>query len=249
MQLLAYIVVLAVSVSTILLELHWLTSPAPQPKPTVQSSTAPPVRVEGPNVELSPVYPRPEAPRSVGSVTGSPQAPIADVQLVTVKPAEVQPVINESTKGAPETTGSAAPSDTPLVTAASTAAPASQSPPAVVAPPAAKVANVAAKNQCDVAACAGAYSSFRASDCTYQPFEGARQLCVKPPLAGQKAPAKPREANSRKTNGDDARESKKAELQRAVQFLRGRRPSDESLPSQTANEPGGMVLFGRPDWR
>jgi penicillin-binding protein 1A len=33
--------------------------------------------------------------------------------------------------------------------------------------------------QCDYQACARAYSSFRASDCTYQPYGGARRLCEK----------------------------------------------------------------------
>lgn len=31
--------------------------------------------------------------------------------------------------------------------------------------------------QCDVAACGAAYSSFRASDCTYQPYSGPRRIC------------------------------------------------------------------------
>lgn len=39
----------------------------------------------------------------------------------------------------------------------------------------------AASNHCDVQACANAYASFRASDCTYQPFEGARRVCTAPP--------------------------------------------------------------------
>ena len=33
--------------------------------------------------------------------------------------------------------------------------------------------------QCNIEACAAAYRSFRASDCTYQPFEGPRQLCTR----------------------------------------------------------------------
>jgi hypothetical protein len=37
-------------------------------------------------------------------------------------------------------------------------------------------------NRCDVQACASAYQSFRASDCTYQPFEGARRVCEKAPV-------------------------------------------------------------------
>ena len=32
---------------------------------------------------------------------------------------------------------------------------------------------------CDVAACSAAYHSFRASDCSYQPYDGPRQACTK----------------------------------------------------------------------
>ncbi|MDI3469742.1 MAG: multimodular transpeptidase-transglycosylase [Pseudolabrys sp.] len=37
------------------------------------------------------------------------------------------------------------------------------------------------RNVCDVDACARAYRSFRASDCTYQPYFGPRQLCAGAP--------------------------------------------------------------------
>ena len=36
-------------------------------------------------------------------------------------------------------------------------------------------------NRCDVQACSSAYQSFRAADCTYQPFEGPRRVCEKVP--------------------------------------------------------------------
>lgn len=39
-----------------------------------------------------------------------------------------------------------------------------------------------APNHCDVQACSNAYSSFRAVDCTYQPFEGPRRACIAPPM-------------------------------------------------------------------
>ena len=39
----------------------------------------------------------------------------------------------------------------------------------------------ASNNRCDVQACASAYKSFRASDCTYQPFDGPRRVCGKAP--------------------------------------------------------------------
>ena len=41
--------------------------------------------------------------------------------------------------------------------------------------------------QCDVEACAEAFDSFRASDCTYQPFRGPRRMCSFPPSAARGA--------------------------------------------------------------
>lgn len=44
------------------------------------------------------------------------------------------------------------------------------------------LANVAAQETapaCDPSACGQAYVSFRATDCTYQPYEGPRQLCTR----------------------------------------------------------------------
>jgi hypothetical protein len=35
------------------------------------------------------------------------------------------------------------------------------------------------QTQCDLAACAAAYRSFRPSDCTYQSYGGARKQCLK----------------------------------------------------------------------
>lgn len=52
------------------------------------------------------------------------------------------------------------------------------------APPApdasqARAQAIAAPPGCNVKACEAAYKSFRASDCTYQPFEGERRVCRK----------------------------------------------------------------------
>ena len=52
--------------------------------------------------------------------------------------------------------------------------------------------------RCNVAACASAYRSFRASDCTYQSHRGERRLCDKG-VAAADAPmsARPEPANAR----------------------------------------------------
>lgn len=53
---------------------------------------------------------------------------------------------------------------------------------AAVAPDAAAASRADANTtgpQCNVSACADAYVSFSAADCTYQPFDGPRRLCEK----------------------------------------------------------------------
>src|SRR5579885_3429808 len=46
--------------------------------------------------------------------------------------------------------------------------------------PAAPVQTAApAQPKCDIAACSAAFHSFRASDCTWQPFDGPRRFCDK----------------------------------------------------------------------
>jgi penicillin-binding protein 1A len=57
--------------------------------------------------------------------------------------------------------------------------PATQAPPSIEAPSAQAPADeLSAAAQCDYRACARAYQSFRAEDCTYQPYGGsARQRC------------------------------------------------------------------------
>jgi hypothetical protein len=54
-------------------------------------------------------------------------------------------------------------------------------------------------NRCDVQACAAAYRSFRESDCTYQPYDGPRRMCVNPPTPEQQ------QASNRSDDADDLR--------------------------------------------
>jgi len=136
MQFLVYLTVLMASVSTILLEVHWLTSPAPPAKPAIQASASPPTpKTEGPNAALSPVYPKKaDAPPPADSVS--------NVQLSTAAAIPQAAPVPQPGAAAPEQ-------------------------------------QAASGNRCDIQACTDAYKSFRASDCTYQSFEGPRRVCGK----------------------------------------------------------------------
>jgi len=172
MQFLVYLTVLMVSISTVLLEVHWLTSPPPQPKSAVQATqaanvSAQPRKVEGPTAALSPVYPKP-AETTPAAQSSAPQSQPQQSQVSSnPAPAPVAVAVNpEPQKSATETTGVAARADEIRESATASAA---------------SVSATTSNNRCDVQACAGAYQSFRASDCTYQPFEGPRRVCEKAP--------------------------------------------------------------------
>ena len=171
MQFLVYLTVLMVSVSTVLLEIHWLTTPPPQPKPAVQASATPPrPKVEGPNAELSPVYPKKSEPAQPASTQNNVQY-------------NVGPAATGNTAARAETTGAAARADDSSRSASTSPPDNAQNAQAYAAPPKKNAPDEAAasSNRCDVQACASAYKSFRASDCTYQPLDGPRRVCGKAP--------------------------------------------------------------------
>lgn len=99
----------------------------------------------------------------------------------------------------------------PVGTAAAIGSPAWGGPVASAGPSAA-----AAPAQCDRSACASAYHSFRASDCTYQPFDGPRQLCELRPGSADIAVPKKREAAPTQTEaraGPDQSQPVRTEMQ------------------------------------
>lgn len=63
--------------------------------------------------------------------------------------------------------------------------------PAIAAPEPAAVQTPAGQPNCDIAACSAAYHSFRASDCTWQPFDGPRRICDKGSPPQSEAAAEP----------------------------------------------------------
>lgn len=77
-----------------------------------------------------------------------------------------------------------------------------------------------APNRCDVQGCASAYQSFRASDCTYQPMEGPRKFCEKPPAANQRITSAPRDPRLEPTARRPSRDAELRDVERAVRSIR-----------------------------
>lgn len=217
MQFLVYLTVLMVSISTVLLEVHWLTSPPPQPKPAVQAANTPrPVpKVEGPSDALSPVYPK--KPQAVENAATA-QQPAADQSQPQQSQPQQAPAVAQKPQA--ETTGMAARDEE------------SRESSVAVQP----VTN-ASPNSCDVQACASAHRSFRASDCTYQPFEGARRVCEKAPVT---------RSASRDPSIEMRRSAREIQLRDREDRIRAFRDDedDQMGADDSDRDPPGFFLFG-----
>jgi hypothetical protein len=66
-------------------------------------------------------------------------------------------------------------------------------------------ATAASTAHCNIAACSASYRSFRASDCTYQPYEGERRLCTKTQATGRVAAAAHPRGSARRSDLPDER--------------------------------------------
>ena len=185
-----------VSISTVLLEIHWLTTPAPQPKPAVQASAPPPrPKVEGPSAALSPVYPKKLEPALPTPTTSNTAATAEAAQRPVAETTGAATRSDDRSK-----TQSAVPPDNAQKTQAYAAQPKQAEP----------EKTATSNNRCDVQACASAYKSFRASDCTYQPFGGERRICGKAPdqRADREQRNEPqRRSWSRREDSEDSRDA------------------------------------------
>ncbi len=145
-----------------------LTPPPPPPAPAVVAAPQPPAPIAPP----IPVTPEPPPPvvAAPPPVVRTPPKPRCDVSACaaayrsfTESDCTYQPLDGPRrlcSKGVPPAQASATP-DTPPIANPQPAG------------------NPPSNAQCNVAACAAAFRSFTASDCTFQPFEGPRQLCTK----------------------------------------------------------------------
>jgi hypothetical protein len=173
MPLIAYLIAIIVAVGGVAIELELLiNSPPPQPAARTAAvhvgspargarKAEPAVSQPAPDkttADLSPNY-----PANPGG--GLPQADTPSPGLTSV--ANAAPAM--------ATSGPATERPPAEQTAPVSAVAAAKDKPASTEQP----ADQSASNRCDVRACAATYSSFRASDCTYQPFGGDRRLCPK----------------------------------------------------------------------
>jgi hypothetical protein len=275
MQFLIYVVVVLVSISSILLELDWLTKPKVEPRPAVHAASAPapvpPVaalKADGPSVVLSPVYPKkPDAAPAEATASEAPAAP-APVETNGAAPAATAAAGTAAAPASEPDKSANKPSilpsilSAPAMTATTTPTPATATPPPATPKPVAAIPAAAtpvaqqAQNSCDVAACSSAYQSFRASDCTYQPFQGPRQVCVAPPAATHKAAAQTqtRRWQADSQSGSSARQrSKDTELRDVEREVRTITTRDEADDDDDMPSGDGRVIVlqraGPRNWR
>lgn len=293
MQFLVYLTILMVAISTVLLEVHWLAAPEPQPKPAVQTSArAQAPKTEDSNAGVRTVYPKnPDASRPLESdsqaqttdtrqttgqttpATNTPVQPPAQTTMTvpaqqpeppastpqsapSQQPASAtQPVPPQQPAPAPSTQSAAAPQPGAQQSRAETtgaavreenkrqaAYPANSSNRAENSQQQATLGS--SHNRCDILACAGAYRSFRANDCTYQPFDGgARRLCEK--SAEQRIVREREQPDRRRWSGN-------AEVRYLDRPTAGRRFVDEDVDAvdfdDVIREPPGLldfIFFGR----
>jgi BA14K-like protein len=237
MQFLMYLTVLMVAISTVLLEVHWLAAPEPQPKPALQTSApAEAPKTEGSNAEVRRVYPkntdasRPLESDSQAQTTTDTRQASSQTTAATSTPVQQQPASTPQSAPSQQSASTTQPSppQQPIPAPSTQPAPAGQpdaqqsraeTTGAAVREENRKQAAYPANssnraensqqqatlgsshNRCDILACAGNYRSFRANDCTYQPFDGgARRLCEK--TAGQRIVREREQPDRRKWSGN-----------------------------------------------
>jgi BA14K-like protein len=178
-----YFIVILVSVGSVIFAVDLASSPLPSTPnvPIGRVAQAPaPTQIKPASTEaqraaddraLSPIYPA--APRVRHVDLAQPATSGASPQQASggawLPPAPPQQQAETSTQQ-PQQQAAA-----PALAANDEAKTAMAAPAANTTPPPAATQSVAL---CNIAACSAAYRSFRASDCTYQPFNGPRRACT-----------------------------------------------------------------------
>jgi hypothetical protein len=206
MSFLIYLAVLVVAAGSALFGLDLLTAPLPL-KPAVHVASAPstPNKLEQraatqrgemtekhANRPMTPLYPaNPAGTKDVRTVYPPSNETTGTATTTTQAAADGPPKADNN--ATPQVNQlqpqQAAISASPLAKVEEPTAPAQQAP--------AQPAVQKESNRCDVQACASAYASFRASDCTYQPYEGPRRVCVAPPQRRSQQATRSRDIDAR----------------------------------------------------
>lgn len=236
MPFLVYLFALIIGVTGVLLEVNWLTRPKYEPQPVAQQVATvvskPKAKADGPSVALSPIYPtNPNGVAPAEPVAAAPQV-ATQTPAPDVKPQAATPQI-ETPKA-----------ETPKVVPAATATP------AVAVAAAAPVAATPSPNQCEIQACASAYHSFRASDCSYQPFDGPRKLCELPAGAGQTIASEPRASPA--TVRPRSQDAALRDAVRKVKEITNRDDVDDGVSDADIDDSeSGVIVTGGPrrEWR
>jgi hypothetical protein len=160
MSLVVYFFVALIAAGSVLFGLDFVPAPM-SPMPASKYELRAAVPPSSPAPVVSKAEPKPEAKPDVKAA-----APVAAAPAVAARPL--------ATGKADTISGMASPNAL------------DQQPASIAAAePGVAAAAPQAAPRCDVAACAFAYRSFTAADCTYQPSDGPRRLCAKgtPPVA------------------------------------------------------------------
>ena len=191
MSFLAYFAALIIAVGSVLFGLEMVIAPPPNHKQAVREVGAPSAlnklaRREADHAKddiaanklLTPVYPA--NPGEVRIETAPGRGPAETTGVAPPPDKATEGVPDKGTQSGFQAADVSAPSQTPAATAKAT----------LVQPPALQPASLEHQftqgltqktaGNCDIEACTSAYHSFRASDCSYQPFEGPRRACVAP---------------------------------------------------------------------
>lgn len=190
MAFLVYFVVMIIASGAVLFGLDVVTAPLPQRHKALPelSSASKPNKVAkreanaarqdvAANKALTPVYPT--NPGGVREVVAD-KAPAPAPSVAPAAPPPARETTSVTTGVAPAAAAAEAPA-TLQKPAVKTAEVSPSSKTAAPAAPAVQAVVQQGPGHCDVQTCANAYQSFRASDCTYQPYAGPRRACIAPP--------------------------------------------------------------------
>jgi hypothetical protein len=171
MSFVLYVLVLIVSVSSVLFGLDWLASPPQAWRPVqVASQHQQPAKAVKSAESKSAATKKKSEARVVaaqGVKTDIKSKADTDATSGSSKPDAIA-TADAQGAGAPTTTGTN-PASSDRLNMASAPNDSAASP----------LTAASAVPACDVRACETAYRSFRASDCTYQPYDGSRRFCDK----------------------------------------------------------------------